>query len=113
MGIKVLKNDNYSYLVEVSGAMDLASSQELRNTFMHIIRNKIEHFIINLEEVSSINSAGIGALIFISSTLKKQECPMVVIAPEEPALQALEITKLKSYFTIVASLQEAQALVKS
>ena len=107
MGISVQRNNDYTYLLELSGSMDLVSSEELKKTFMLMIKNRIECFIISLEEVRSISSAGIGALIYISSTLKKLNFPMVIIASEGPAMKALEITKLKSYFNIVPSMQEA------
>ena len=110
MEIKILKNDESIYLMELVGAMDLYGSNQLRELFMKMLENKIEHFIISLKEVDSMNSAGIGALIFVSSTLKKMKCPLVIIAPEGPALQALELTRLKSYFNIVSTLKDALVL---
>ena len=107
MEIKTLKNSDDTFLVELSGDMDLYSSNQLKELVMKMIKNKAERIIINLNEVGSINSAGIGALIYASSTLKKLNCPLVIILPEGPAMQALEVTRLKGYFTIVSSLKEA------
>jgi anti-sigma B factor antagonist len=110
MEIKISKNENEIHLVELTGSLDLYSSRKLKDLLMKMIENKVERFIINLEDVDSINSAGIGALIYIFSTLKKLNSPLVILAKEGPALQALEITRLKNYFTIVHTLKEAVAL---
>ena len=66
--------------------------------------------IINLNKITRISSSGIGALIYVCSTFKKLNCPCVIIASEGPVMQALEVTRLKSYFTIAPSLKEALSL---
>lgn len=110
MEIRVRRNDDGIYLVELYGALDLYSSTELKNLILKMIEKKAECFIINCKAVDRVNSAGIGALIFISSTLKKLSCPLVMIVPEGPVMNALEVTRLKSYFTIASSLKEALPL---
>jgi anti-anti-sigma factor len=110
MEIKIRKNDNNVYLLELSGTMDLNSAEQLKGLVMKIVVNKAERLIIDLKSVDKINSASIGALIYISSTLKKINCPFIIIATEGPALDALEATRLKSYFLIAQSLKEALAL---
>ena len=107
MDIKLSKNDNDVYLLELTGVMDLYSSNQVKELVMKMLKNKIKRFIINLKNVDNINSAGIGALIYVFSTLKKLGCPMIMVAPEGSVLKALETTKIKSYFTIVATLKEA------
>jgi len=110
MELKVSKNNDDHYLIELTGAMDLYSSNELKNSVMKIIKNRVESFIINLNGVDSVNSTGIGALVTVFSTLKKLNCPLVVIAREGPVMQALEATRLKGYFSIAGSLKEALSL---
>ena len=110
MKIKVHKNSDDIYLVELFGDMDLYSSNQLKDLVMKMIKNKAERFIINLTEVNNVNSAGIGALIYISSTLKKLNCPLIFVVKEGPVLNALEVTRLKGYFSIVSSLKEAMPL---
>jgi anti-sigma B factor antagonist len=113
MEVKISKNNNDIYLVELSGTLDLYSSHQLKNLFLKMIEKKAERFIISLKDIDSINSSGIGALIFIFSTLKKLNSPMVMLATDGPVLDALEITRLKNYFTIVKTLKEAVALVNA
>ena len=110
MEIKIQKNKDNIYLLELSGGMDLYSSNQLKDLVMSMIGSKIERFIISLKGVNNVFSAGIGALIYVSSTLKKLNCPLVIVAPEGPVMQALEVTRLKGYFTIAPSLKDAIAL---
>jgi len=113
MELKISKNNDDIYLIELIGAMNLYSSNKLKDCVMKIIKSTVESFIINLNGIDSVNSAGIGALVTVFSTLKKLNCPLVVIASEGPVMQALEATRLKGYFTIAGSLKEALSLVNA
>jgi len=106
----VRKNSDDIYLMELSGSLDLYSSNQLKELIMKLIESKIERLIIDLKNVDTINSAGMGALIYTSSTFRKMNCPLIIIAPEGPVLQVLELTKLEKYFTVVSSQKEAFAL---
>ena len=111
MEIIVKKNSDNIHLIELSGIMDLCGSEQIKEKVMGLIKNRIECFVIDLSRITFINSSGLGALIYVSSTLKKLKCPLALVVPDNPVMQALEITKMKNYFSIVASLKEAVRLV--
>ena len=111
MEIKVLKNAGDIYLVELSGSLDLYSSNQLKELVMNMVNNKVQRIILNLKNVDSVNSAGIGALIYVSSTLKKLNCPLALIVPEGPVMNALEVTRIKAYFSIAPTLRGAVSLI--
>ena len=113
MEIKLSKNSEGIHILELSGNLDLLSSDQLKDYVMKMLKTRIECFIISVKNIESINSAGIGALIFISSTLRKLNCTLVMHVPEGPVLEALEVSKLKNYFQIVQSLKEAVELASS
>ena len=110
MEIRISKNAADMYLVALDGSLDLYSSNQIKEAVMKLVAQKVNCIIINLQKVTGIASAGIGALIFISSTLKKMGCPLVIIVTEGPVMQALEVTRLKNFFTIASSLKEALSL---
>ena len=110
MEMKVQKDSNDVFLLEISGPLDLLSSNQLKEQFIKLIESKIEYLIIDLIGVSNINSPGIGALIYISSTLRKLKCPLIIVAPEGPVLSVLELTRLKNYFTVVPTVEAAMSL---
>jgi len=107
MDIKLSKNSEGVYLLELTGTLDLLSSTQLKDYVMKMIKTRIERFIISVKNVQSINSAGIGALIFISSTMRKLNCTLIMHVPEGPVLEALEVSRLRNYFNIVQTMKEA------
>jgi anti-sigma B factor antagonist len=112
MEIRILKNAGDIYLIELQGDLDLYNSNQLKELVMDMInKNKIEKCIIDMEKVKSINSTGIGALIFISSTIKKMNARLVMTKINAKVKKAMEVTKLTGYFQITSSLQEALDLI--
>jgi anti-sigma B factor antagonist len=113
MTFKVLKNAEDIYIVEPEGRLDLLSSTKLKETVMKLLELKIESIIINLEKVTFINSTGIGALINISSTLRKLNLKFAIASLSAPVKQTMELLNLSGYFPIAADLRNALDLVQS
>ena len=113
MKIKLSRSSESLYLIELEGNLDLKSSDMLKDYVIKMIKTKMENFIICLKDVVSINSAGIGALIYVFSTLRKLNCNLILLAPDGPVLEALEVSRLKSYFTIVHTLKDALQITGS
>ena len=70
MELKIRKSAEI-YIVDVNGEMDLYNSYKLKELIMKMLEKKVRTFIISLEQVDYIDSSGIGALIYICSTIKK------------------------------------------
>jgi len=100
------KNEDI-YIIDVLGEMDLYNSYKLKELFMKMLEKKIEKFIINLEEVEYIDSSGIGALIYITSTTKKMNLTLAIINIHGSVKKVIELTKLSNFFPIFATLEEA------
>ena len=77
MELKVRKNKEV-YIIDVSGEMDLYNSYRLKELVMKMIERQIKCMIINLEDVDYIDSSGIGALIYICSTVKKMNLRLFI-----------------------------------
>ena len=77
MELKIRKNGDV-YIIDVNGEMDLYNSYKLKELVMKMIEKNIKIFIINLEQVDYIDSSGIGALIYISSTIKKMNLKLAI-----------------------------------
>jgi anti-sigma B factor antagonist len=106
MELKIRRNKEI-YIIDIQGEMDLYNSFKLKELLMKMIEKKIERFIINLEEVEYIDSSGIGALIFISSTIKKMNLKLAITNIHGSVKKVIELTKLTGYFPISATLSEA------
>jgi len=106
MDLKIRKNGE-SYIIDVNGEMDLYNSYKLKELVMKMLEKKVERFIINLENVDYIDSSGIGALIYICSTIKKMGFKLIITNIHGSVKKVIELTKLMGYFPISPTIDDA------
>ena len=106
MELKIRKNGEV-YIIDVNGEMDLYNSYKLKELVMKMLEKNVKIFIINLEHVDYIDSSGIGALIFICSTIKKMNLKLSICNIHGSVKKVVELTKLTGYFPISSSVEEA------
>jgi anti-sigma B factor antagonist len=106
MELKIRKiADNY--IIDVNGEMDLYNSYKLKELISRMLEKKVAHYIINLENVDYIDSSGIGALIYICSTIKKLSLKLAIANIHGSVKKVIELTRLMGYFPIVNNIEEA------
>jgi anti-sigma B factor antagonist len=111
MGIRI-RTDKIIYIIDIDGSLDLYESNRLKELVMKMIEKKVERFILNVREVSDVDSSGIGALIYISSTIKKMNLRLAIANVRGQIKQIIEKTKLTTYFPIHENMEDAiQALL--
>jgi anti-sigma B factor antagonist len=106
MELKIRKNGE-TYIIDVNGEMDLYNSYKLKELVMKMLEKKVERFIINLQGVDYIDSSGIGALIYICSTVKKMNLRLLIANIHGSVKKVIELTKLMGYFPIAATIEDA------
>jgi len=106
MELKIRKNESI-YIIDVLGEMDLYNSYKLKELLLKMIEKKIEKYIINMDAVEYIDSSGIGALIYITSTVKKMNLHLSITNVHGSVKKVIELTKLSNFFPILPSLEEA------
>ena len=111
MELKIRKNGEI-YIIDVNGEMDLYNSYKLKELVMKMIEKNVKLFVINLEQVDYIDSSGIGALIYICSTIKKMNLNLAIANIHGSVKKVTELTKLMGYFPIANSIEEALLMVK-
>ncbi|MYA79403.1 MAG: STAS domain-containing protein [Acidobacteriia bacterium] len=94
-------------VVYVEGDIDLYSSPELRETVLDLFRKRQqEQIIVNLAEVSYIDSSGIASLVEGLQEARKQNRRFVLVGLREGPRHVLELTRLLNVFEI-AETEEA------
>jgi anti-sigma B factor antagonist len=106
MELKIRKSGE-TYIIDVNGEMDLYNSYKLKELVMKMLEKKVGRFIINLENVDYIDSSGIGALIYICSTIKKMNLRLIITNIHGSVKKVIELTKLMGYFPITQTIDEA------
>ena len=110
MELKIRKNGDV-YIIDVNGEMDLYNSYKLKELVMKMLEKNVKSFIINLEQVDYIDSSGIGALIYICSTIKKMNLKLYISNIHGSVKKVIELTKLMGYFLIANSVEEALLMI--
>jgi anti-sigma B factor antagonist len=104
--LKIRKNGEI-YIIDVNGEMDLYNSYKLKELITKMLEKKVQRFIINLENVEYIDSSGIGALIYICSTIKKLNLKLFITNVKGSVKKVIELTKLMGYFPMRSTVAEA------
>ncbi|MBQ9631225.1 MAG: STAS domain-containing protein [Treponema sp.] len=112
MELKIRKNGEV-YIIDVNGEMDLYNSYKLKELVMKMLEKSVKFFIINLEQVDYIDSSGIGALIYICSTMKKLNLKLAIANIHGSVKKVIELTKLTGYFPLANSIDDALQMVRS
>jgi len=103
--IKVRKSGNV-YIIDIEGEMDLYNAFKLKELVGKMLEKGISMFIVNMEKVDYIDSSGIGALIYVSSALKKKSARFMITTVHGSVKKVIELTKLTGYFPMRETLKE-------
>jgi anti-sigma B factor antagonist len=106
MGIRIWTNQ-IIYIIDIDGSLDLYESNRLKELVMKMIEKKVERFILNVKDANIIDSSGIGALIYISSTVKKMDLRLAIANVQGQIRQIIEKTKLMNYFPLYEKMEDA------
>ena len=87
------------------GVCDIA----LRETLHGELNAGYKNIILNLRNVTRMDSSAFGELVSCYTTVKNRMGRLVLAAPSANVLKILEITRLISVFTIYSSMDEALA----
>ncbi|MDR1288461.1 MAG: STAS domain-containing protein [Treponema sp.] len=102
-----MRTNQLVYIIDLRGEMSLFDSNRLKEVVMKMIEKKVERLIINVKDVKTIDSSGIGALIFISSTFKKMNLELAIANVHGAVSTVLEKTKLSGYFPLYEKIGDA------
>lgn len=94
----VKKGDTVTFLL--NGEMDLYNSHMLKEHLSKIKEQNPKKIVIDMENVPYIDSSGIGALIYVYSSLKKEGIDFSITGIHGTVKRVIELTKLSEYFPI-------------
>ena len=96
-----IKNDNI-FIVKLSGEVDLYNANKLKdNIFTHLRNSTARKVIINLDEVTYIDSTGIGTLISVKQMISGANGELRLIHVTNSVKKIFELTKLNMLFKIL------------
>jgi len=88
-------------IVDISGRIVLGEeSAALRNLIGDLLKNGQKKILLNLGDVSYIDSSGLGQLVSTFSTVRKQDGELKLFNLTNKVIDVLQITKLYTIFDI-------------
>ncbi|MEM7182161.1 MAG: STAS domain-containing protein [Spirochaetota bacterium] len=108
MEISRREKQNIVFL-DITGEIDLYNATEIKEMITKLIKEQKYQIVINLAEVSYIDSSGIGALISSKSSLKKYQGILKISNMTGPVRKAYELSKLPLFFEFYETDDEAIA----
>ena len=102
-----LRRSGQFHVVEIEGEIDFYSAFRLRNVVKKMIAKKIDHLIIDLEEVPYVDSSAVGTLVSVHAEAQKKGRSLHITGVQGSVKRAFELTRVTGSLPIVANLEEA------
>ena len=103
MDINVRKRSQVQ-VVQLRGPLRMGPAVDgLRQTFQEALNNGDTHFVLNLSEVSMIDSSGIGLLVRFLADTKKIGGNIKLVQPNKYAVQTLRLVGVLNLFEVFDS----------
>jgi len=99
-------------LINIRGFLDTVVVYHLQEEIDALIEHGIVKYIISLEELEYISSAGIGLFSGMVLELRKHHGQIIFIHVPEQVLHLFEITRLIEIFTIRDTIHEAITILE-
>ncbi len=96
--------------IQIVSVQDLLSEFDNRQIITDIelhLDKGLNKLIVDLSRLDFMNSVGLNFLISLMTKSRKKGLSMAVANPSMQVLQLLEMTKLKSFFTLKPSVEDA------
>lgn len=108
--IASISQDPEGTVVALTGEIDLHQAPGFHQKLVDLCAQKPVRMIVEMSQVTYIDSSGVGSLVEIFRRLNKERRKLILVAPSARVSSVLEITRLDQFFTIVATLEQARAL---
>jgi anti-sigma B factor antagonist len=102
------KKGDWSVL-HVGGEVDLFTAPKVKEQILDLLNAGTTNLVVDLEQVTFMDSTGIGVLIGALRRLREREGALALVCPQGPVLRVLEVTGLHKVFDIFDSVDKAIA----
>ena len=93
-------------VLSVSGEVDVYTGPTLREQLLTVINEGATDVVVDLTDVSFMDSTGLGVLVGGLKRLRQQDGDLKVVCGSEPVLKIFEVTGLIDVFGVVSSRAE-------
>ena len=92
----ILRNVRGIPILDLSGSLDIGPSLAALNDRVTAVLtdSKPCRFVLNVRELLTMDSAGLGELMLLFSQAAQQDCELVIVGANSSILQALRVTRM-------------------
>ncbi len=106
MDVKKEKIGN-TRIFHLSGEMDLYTSSDVREVIRKPLDQGAKKIVLNCQEMTYIDSSGVGVLISLFTTLRKKKGQLYLCGLQPSVYSVISFTKLTGFLSITETLEEA------
>ena len=109
MEIDVAQNNGATVVRPTGDRLDIEVAGDFRSMLLSLIEQGNRQLVVDLEEITFIDSSGLGALVSALKTLKRSNGPgdVRLARVQPPVVSLLEIIRLNRVFTSYPSVEQA------
>lgn len=107
--VKQVRNNGRDICVVLCGAIDLHHAPNMHKMLVAACERKPRRLVINLTEVSYMDSSGIGTLVEVYRRVNGYNGDLRLCGMNDRVYSVFEITKLDKFFKIFSTESEAMA----
>jgi anti-sigma B factor antagonist len=96
-------------VVKISGEIDVFTSPRLREMLLDIIENGGLHLVVDLGDVTFLDSTGLGVLVGIYHRLRARGGSMAFMGVNDRVRRVFHVTQLTKIFVLHRTLEDAIA----
>lgn len=100
-------------VIKLSGDINSTQSQELRQRITEILEQNAKIVLIDCQDVTFMDSSGLGALVLAFKTLRAADIKMAICSINEQVRILFELTSMDKVFDIFSSQDEFHQVVLS
>ncbi len=105
--VKEVRDSGDAVVVVAMGEVTLDRSPALHKALLEVCARKPEHLVVEMSEVSHIDSAGVGTLVEIFRRVRSADGKMSLAGMNARVRSVFEVTRLDQFFTIYATEEDA------
>ena len=110
MSLKISnKIEDQIAVLNISGEVDMFSSPQARAAIMEMVKKRVPKIIVELSEVSYMDSSGVATLIEGLQLCHKYNGNLVVANLRDNVREVFELTRLDKIFQIFPDVEAAKA----
>ena len=111
MTYQISEREPFVQIVSVDNLLHELENREILNAAVSSMQNGFNRCILDLSNLSTMNSVGLNFLINLRSRSLNAGGDFVLVNPNDQVIKLLEITKLKSFFKLNHTIEEAEGLL--